>query len=439
MARATRHSTTDSELRDRNRWFLFMLVFLALLYWLFFARSLERIDLSPVIDPWWQTMMPLFDLPGIVVGFIELLHPRVLRHLVVIIVGWLLAEGAAISLVHTLYDLPDRDSARLFLGRLRSARGAIGGSVKLSRKTLDSDREESVLLRVGGPGLVSVPATEVAVTETNGRFQRVLGPGSHLLGRFENIYAVLDLRLQERVIKEARLSTKDGIEIKTDVTIAYRISTGGEPVTRAKPFPYDQDAVRLAAYAETVHADGTVSNWEMIPISAAKTRLGRIIAKYELDQLLYPRSSVVDPNLTIRNELERHLRVSLQDFGIELVALQLGRLELPQEVFDQYIEYWQAHWETQSQLAQVDGEAFTLEEVEVARAEAEVTMIRAIVEGLQRARLEGSVGAMNEIVALRLIEALERVAEQSQDAHPLPTGLLPELSALREQLMLESG
>jgi hypothetical protein len=41
---------------------------------------------------------------------------------------------------------------------------------------------------------------------------------------------------------------------------------------------------------------------------------------------------------------------------------------------------------------------------------------------------------MREIVALRLIEALEKMAQQSQQIHPLPAKLLPQLHDIRRQL-----
>jgi regulator of protease activity HflC (stomatin/prohibitin superfamily) len=415
-----------------------MLLILVVLYWLF-ARHLERIDLYSEIDQYWQGMVPFFRLPGFVVLVVELLHPRVLRHLITVIVGWLLAEGAAVGLVQTLYDLHERQSARLFLGRLRSSQRAFGRAVSVKGKTLAAEREDSVLLRVGGPGKVSIYDTEVAVTEMNGRFHRVLGPGRHGLGRFEFIYAVLDLRRQERAIRDVSLMTKDGIEIRANATVSYRIDTGGEPATKARPYPYDEVAVRRAAYAESVLASGRLDSWEGFPVSVTNTNLAQIVAKYKLDQLLYPRGSAIDPHLTIKNELERLVRVTLEEYGIELSGLHLGRLELPEEVVKQYIEYWQADWERQAQLTEADGEAFTLEEVEVARAEAEITMIRAIIEGLQRARLEGSVDTMREVVPLRLIEAMEKVAKQSQETLPLPAGLMPDLSALREQLTMRGS
>lgn len=433
-----RRSASRDEQRRQNDWFLLMLILLVPLYWIF-ARYLERVDLSISLAQWWQSSLPFIAMPRLVVFIAEMLHPRVLRHLVLIGVGWFLARSAAVSLVQTLYDLPDRGLAELFMSRLRSSGESLGRPVLVNGRNLEEDRESSVLLRVGGPGLVLIDDREAAVTELNGRFYRVIGPGINRLERLEYLYAALDLRQQERIAEDVPFMTRDGIEIRAQLAITYRISTGDEPPTRARPYPYDEYAVRRAAYAEIVDEDEHVSRWDDIPMTTSKAILARIIARYQLDQLLYPENPASDPNLTIRNELERRVHNALESTGITLTGLQIGRLELPETVIDQYIEYWETYWETQSLLKEADGEAFKLEEVEVAQAEAEITMIRAILEGLQRAQLNADTDTIHEVVALHLIEALEKVAAKSEESSPLPADLMPQLTALRQQLLLGRG
>ncbi len=328
--------------------YLIMLFILLFLYW-FFARFMERIDLYNTLNQWWQTAVPIFSLPKPIIFVIEMLHPRVWRHLIAIIVGWFLAKAAAVSLIQTLYDLPDIEHARAFLNNLRSSKSPVGDPVKVKGETLEEDREKYVLLRVGGPGLVTIGEREVAVTELDGRFYRVLGPGSHKLELLEYIYAVLDLRQRERMVKDVPLMTKDGIEIKTSLTIAYRIDTEGELPTKSRPYPYGKNAAAQAAYAETILEDSTVSSWEAIPLNAAKAQLFQIIAKYKLDQILFPSISGIDPRITIKNELERRLHDELVNVGIELLRLDLGHFELEQQIINQYIEYWKAQWATQIQ------------------------------------------------------------------------------------------
>lgn len=419
-------------LPDDSGWFLLVVLFLLLLYWLL-AHALERVDLSAWLASW----LPV-TLPQAVVSVIELFHPRVLRHFIPVLVGWWLAYTAAVNLVRVLYNLQDQPAAQRFLSRLLSGGASAGGPVLLDGRTLAAERENSVLLRVGGPGLVTVKNGNVAITELNGRFSRILGPGVHNLGRLEYVRAILDLRQQERSAEDVAAMTKDGIGVQAAITVTFRLSSGGETPTRGQPFPYDEEAVRTAAYAETVSDDGKVSTWDQLPLGRARGILAGIVAKYRLDEILFPDAPASEPYYTIRQELTRKLRAALADLGIELTGVHVGRLELPEPVSHQYLEYWQAQWKTQIQLSRANGIASAVEEKERARAEAEVTMIQAIIEGVRRAQYSGSPAAMREIIALRLIEALEKMARQSEDLNPLPDTLLPQLTDFHRQLLPEN-
>lgn len=424
-----------SAARESN-WFSWVLVVLFILYWLF-ARYLERIDLEPTLNAWWQLNVAFTTAPALLVFFAELLHPRVLRHFIPVIAGWWLAYVAATSLVQALYDLPDREAARQFLRNLRSGGVAIGRRpLTVRSQTLAQERDNYVLLRVGGPGRIRVVGRDVAVTEQNSRFYRILGPGVHDLHRFEYIHKVLDLRPQERRTQDGfSVVTKDGIKITADVSIVFRLSTGGEPPTRSRPYPFDTEAVRKAAYAAKVSDDNQVSTWDDAPLGIAKGQLTRIVARYRLDEIIYPNSPANEPLLTIRNELVRNVRQKLADLGIELINVQIERLELEEDVRQQYLEYWKIYWQNQAHISLADGEAMALEEKELARAEAEVTMMQAILEGVRRVQQDGQASAMRELVALRLVEALEEIARQSQKTHPLPETLLPRLEDLRQELL----
>lgn len=417
---------------NQFNWLGWLALILFILYWVF-MRSLERVDGLPGLATWWRTAVPLIPLPAQLIPVLELFHFRVLRHLIIPALGWYLAYRAAVSLVQTLYDLPDWPAAQRLLSRLQSRGTSQAKPFPINRKVLAEARAQSALLRVGGPGRIAVTAGDVVVTELNGRFHRILGPGGHMLARLEYIHSVLDLRPQERQASDVRLTTRDGIEVSIDVTVNFRLDTGGEFPSKEKPYPYNEEAVRLAAYNQTVLPDGTISTWDNAPLNSAKTNLTKIIATYNLDALLYTRAAD-DPLRDIRNELIHKVRPFLFNQGIELTGLHLSRLELPQEVTDQYIQYWQTHWDTQIQLKKAEGDAAYLEEVEIAQAEAEMTMIQAIIEGVQRARTTSKTNNMNEIIALQLVEALGKMARQSQEILPLPDSIMSQLVEMRHQL-----
>lgn len=417
-----------------SRWIPLSLMLAFVAYWLF-ARLLERPDLLPVVQQFWSNYLPMLPLPDFFVFLAEMLHWRVLRHLLPVVLGWVLAQRAAVGLVHLLYDMPTRAAASDFLRRLQSGVQVSGDPIAITAPKLDLERRKSDLLRVGGPGAVKIGTGEVAVTELNGRFHRVLGSGKHNLERFEIIYAMLDLRQQERSLTAVPLFTKDGIQLKADLRLTFRIHTGGTPVTPGTPFPYDEEAVRSAAYAQTIAADNRVQGWDTLPERMASAKLGQIVRTFRLDEIFHLPREDEDRHRAIQQNLARELRRILRDRGIELLNVTVNPLELIQEkVRNQYIENWKIDWEMQRRIQEADGKAIALEEMELARAEAEITMVQAIVEGVQRARREGHPADFSEIMALRLIDALEQMAQHTQRFYGTPVPVLPRLRTIRQQI-----
>ena len=74
--------------------------------------------------------------------------------------------------------------------------------------------------------------------------------------------------------------------------------------------------------------------------------------------------------------------------------------------------------------------------MELARAETEIELVKAIADGMEQARRQGYQGSMSEIVALRFVEALEKMALESKGEIALPEQLLPQLQYLHDQLQL---
>ncbi len=415
-----------------NNWYVVVMLGLLLLFWLY-ARYIERVDISLVTN-WLNQTLPLLPASSLLSFIFSFFHWKVLRHIIAVGVGWYFAYDAAVLLVRILYDLPDRASAQEFLRGLLGPATPSGKQPEVTPAAL-ADRSDSVLLRIGGPGRVRVPPGHVITTELNGRFQRILSAGTHTLGRYEYIHAVLNLQPQRRTLDKFTAYSRDGIELCVGISLVYRVKMGSPSATRDNPYPYDETAVRKVAYLQTVVDEkGTVSTWDETLINMAKGTIIGILAGYRLDEIIFPERSGEEPYRTLRNELLRKLRVSLDNLGIDLQGVGIHRLDLPEGVTEQYIDYWKSHWESQTLLNLVDGRATEIEEMEIAQAEAEITMIQAIQEGLQRARREGATTHMEEVVALRLVEALEKMARHSQQLSPLPSSLLPQLDNLRKQL-----
>jgi regulator of protease activity HflC (stomatin/prohibitin superfamily) len=406
---------------------LFMLM-IASFYW-FFAWKMERIDLAQYELPY-----PL-PLPQIFIYIMTFFLPRVLRHFIPVLIGWLLAYEVAANLLFYLYDLPDHSSARSFLFRLRSPGRSGGNSVTVTPQTLERQREESARIRAGGPGRFIIPVGHAAVTEHNGRYYRTLNAGDRMLDNFEHIHAVLDLRPQHRNKLEVLLQSREGLEVTTDVSVTFRISTGNSPLTPQQPFPYDPIAVRKLAYSQVNLPENRVGDWEDSALGTVISILRKTVVAFSLDELLQDSQTERGAHFTIRRQVEREARDKLRNQGINLQRVRIGRFDFPDDVTSQHIAYWRTYWDSQAELAKVDGEARALEEMEVARAEAEMETIKAIVDAVQQARQQGFGGTESVVVALRIIEALERLALQSQLDISLPDQMLNQLRILHQQLL----
>lgn len=396
-------------------WFALALAFI--IYWLF-VSSLERInanmilanffvpDLSPgqaatvTFSPW-------------ITRLVEMFHPRVLRHFIPLIVGWWLAKQAAISLMQVLYNCPDRRTAAEFLHRQRRNRvGNLEAPYLVTPKNLAEDREKIILLGVGGPVRVQIPNGHAAVTERNARFLRVLPPGVYDLGRFEYIQNVIDLQSQERTADDVLVLTREGIPLHADIGLTFRIDPGDTPVSHRRPYPYNEEAVRRAAYAGTVGAGGKVSSWVEGPLGKVRGELSKIVSTHTLDELVAAESPRDAQYLLVTN-ITTEVWQKLQKDGIKPLRLRISRLTPPSEVSRQYTDFWLASQRKSDLLARANGTANLLEEIETARAAAEISMVQAIVDGIRHAQQEAGSNLSGYLLALRLMEALRNMVQFS--------------------------
>jgi regulator of protease activity HflC (stomatin/prohibitin superfamily) len=411
--RAAKRRTPRLKFPESTNWPLLVLIVVLIGYW-FFARSLERIDGQVVLAAWLLPGLPASQITEtsfspLITLLVELFHPRVLRHLIPVFVGWWLAVQAAISLVQVLYDCPDRQTAADFLRRQRrNTVSAVEAPYVVSPKTLDEMRRESVVVRVGGPMLVSVPDGHAAVTERNGRFLRVLPPGGRKLERFEYVQAVIDLRQQTAKKEGVPLLTRDGIQLSTDVGLTFKLDPGKEAVTRLRPFPFLPEAVRRVAYAGAVGANGRASSWEGGPIGKAVGAVAGFVSERPLDELISPETPV-EIHHQLVGKVTESVWSALEKDGVKPLRLHIGRLTPPKLVSLTFSEYWAAKQAREEQLARVNGTIQLIQDAETARADAELMMIQAMVEGVRRAQQGAGDNLSGYMLALRLLEALRQM------------------------------
>jgi len=404
------------------KWFNWPRVVLVLLligYWLF-VRALERVDGNLVLagiflpdlstdlaarvpfSPWLRVL-------------VEFCHPRVLRHFIPIFVGWYLAVQAGVSLMQLLYNCPDRETAAEFLHRQRRDRVSYTDlPYTVLPHTLESVRQESILLRVGGPVQVIIPNGYAAVTERNARFLRVLPPGYHVLGRFEYLLGVVDLQPQSRSTTEpVSLLTREGIPVKAEVGLTFAIDPGDEP-TPLRPFPFRPEAVRKAAYGGAVGANGKVSTWDSAPLGKATGALGGWVSSHTLDELLAADVSHDAHHLMMQAIIDKVWdKDGLLKDGIRPLRVHVGRLTPPKEVSQQYTEVWLAAQEKEDKLARANGTAQLAQEIAAVNVEGPMLIIQALADRLRQAQQEAGSSISGYVLAISLVEGLRQAFHAS--------------------------
>jgi hypothetical protein len=364
-----------------------------------------------------------------------LFSPLVLRNFVPVIGGALFAYATTVTLAQALYDLPDSAESRVFLHRLRTGASK---PVIVSQQHLARTRYTEPILRIGGPGQINIVDNEVVVTEVNGRFNRVLGPGIHILARFEYVRTALDLREQERKRDNVSFMTKEGIPLTSDVQVTFRLRRGNRAPTRANPFPFDEESVRLAAYGQVVREEDT-GEWDQKPLETAIRQLQNKIGQLRLDELIDPQKHYVDPHPTIQQKVERDTRHILFTEGITLTNMRLGAMQLPPDVDQTVLAYWNTFSERPRPVKEpTDAEKEAARAAQKARIREQ--MIRSLAAGLAQVQEGGARQASsNEVdMAYRVVELLNRLLQEPEGREPLSAESIQEVQHVRN-MMLKDG
>lgn len=412
------------DIRRNNLWGSTALFLVLVSIW-FGGLVIERIDFVARPPTVFMTEILIApDLWGTLPGRLMVsFMPRVLRHLIPFLLGWYLARQAALDLITALFDLGNQNDAQRFLSRIRSGVVPFDKVEVIDRKSFAKDRLRSTLLRYGGPGLVMVNQGDVIVTENNGRFSRVLGAGVYPLNRHEYVRSVLDLRPQERSRRNVKVMTRDGIELRTDITITFQINRGEAMPTQANPYPFDNHSVWQAAYSETVLVDHHLENWEEIPMRTVIQSMVDYVGGRSLTRFLFPANQELKPHEILRNRLMTDGKSALRAHGVELLDIRLGRIVVPDQVTQQLIEKWQAVWDRRRQETD-QSEPFAVE----SRVWRELL-------GQLRSYIETGHSQVGnpEMQALNVVERLNQLT-QSNAKMPL---LESQIAAIRERIQEE--
>lgn len=271
-----------------------------------------------------------------------------------------------------------------------------------------------------GSGVIMVGVGQAAVLETSTQFSRVIGPGVEFTRRLEKIKTVVDLRSQSRGA-EVSARTRDGVPVQTSVFGLFRIAPEGKRQDQDSDFPFHRQTIQKVIYRQDGLAEEDERHsWDDYAIRVVVSRFQEILSRFTLDQLFAPHDPDQVPRLVLASLLETAVRNDLSRRDIELIFVNFGALELPDEVQEQRIASWQAEWKARAKEKEAVGEADAERSVQAARAAGQWELVQGLINGLSASQgLSGIEPA--DLVTWHLLNAVE-----SMSADPLLQPLIPQ-------------
>ncbi len=299
------------------------------------------------------------------------------------------------------------------------------------------DKNE-VGVKIGGPGILFIKGETAVVTERGGGFSRMLGPGGHRLQSFERVRGIVDLR-QQSFSGEQLALTKDSIPVRVKTSSTFKIMPRMEgesdppvpppgfstvwrmwrrqpirPEEKAalSPFPVSREALRLAVHDLPVNPAGNIT-WTGMANGAATGGVGDAIVHRYLDQLFAPDDQTGSPRQEISKQVFESGKAGLAKRGIELISCGFDNIVVPPQVMEQRRQMWQVNWLKESDITRSGGEADSILQRELARAEAQVEFIQSITQAIRTMSQTHEPREEVHPLSLRFIESVARFVDQA--------------------------
>jgi regulator of protease activity HflC (stomatin/prohibitin superfamily) len=285
----------------------------------------------------------------------------------------------------------------------------------------------------GGPGILIAQEGHAVILEKSGSLSRIVGKGLTWLAPFERISMVIPLFGRSEKVTVEQVITRDHILIdEFEALIFHRIDEGPEEdQIRDGQFAYNETILR-----RTVWSPGG-GDWRGGVRSVGDSAVRDVVGRYDLEQL-----APMSENFRVRfkNDLKQAInKVTLDAMGVRVVAVDIGKVKIPDEARRRLMEKWLADWsvriaqsEREALIRKGEAEAVILKVKEVAWAQAQKQVIEEITAGLQS--INGSGREAVYVIALRTLDAMEKMAGDPATKILLSPEMFMQLRGLRDML-----
>ena len=266
-----------------------------------------------------------------------------------------------------------------------------------------------------GPGFIITDADHAVYITDGVNVKGVFEPGLTFTGLYDLEPRPLDLRPQLRAFPVHAL-TKDGIPIKVVTSVPYRIDPGNQVVEPGHSRPFRKKSAYQSLAAEVVERKANKSDshngqkftWDGGPADGLIPLLGApvvrdIISRYTIDELCAPLDRNSDPRVEIAAEMRHRMKEILQAKGLVLIGGGISNL-VPQDdsVIQKRIDNWRTKWVAKLLAQMSEIQSHRMSQLELARAKAEVEIIKRFGQNVRIGRNEG----LHRTLALGFIDAM---------------------------------
>lgn len=188
-----------------------------------------------------------------------------------------------------------------------------------------------IFFRLGAPSIIVLQADVAVVLERSGTYTRVETGRIVFARRFERIAHVIDLRPQRREKALSQVITRDGLAFDVEnLEVEFQVESRLDVEHGRRVISRDRILAFVCRGGMLVDEEGKPVEWGRRVLQLAELSLRNVAARHPLEELI----SLEDGSARQRflEETTEELRLTLAQYGVELLRVALGKVVLPKEV-----------------------------------------------------------------------------------------------------------
>jgi hypothetical protein len=236
-----------------------------------------------------------------------------------------------------------------------------------------------------------------------------------------------------------RVMTRDGITLETSVSTIFQVQPPEDPPDDNLPYPFEQDAIFKVNYLGNFQSNSEEKViWsERVCRQAASALIGEV-SRYSLDELFVPDESRAAPLEKIKGKITKTMTRAFEKYGIRIIQVGVAPFQVPDDIKVQRVAIWQTEWDRRIWVEQGAAQSERTRRLKLARARAQIEMIEKLTDGIEVIRESGQ-DNVTDILALRLIEAIEEAESDAAVRAHIPSQIVNDLISIRNQVLGNPG